>query len=112
MSLHGASRATIAASNVRFARRARFAGKRSYIAFAIATGSFLFALHMAGYFTPLAEKLIQLRPDIPIIRCTGFSSSINKEQLKIYGICEIVLKPIIVNEMLKVITTVLQSKGK
>ncbi len=43
----------------------------------------------------LAEKLIEIRKDIPIIICTGFSEGINDEKAKSVGIQSFVMKPII-----------------
>jgi CheY-like chemotaxis protein len=43
----------------------------------------------------LAPKLLDIRPDIPIILCTGFSEVINEEKAKAMGIREYILKPIV-----------------
>lgn len=42
----------------------------------------------------LARHILQLRPDIPIILCTGYSSLIDEESAKAMGIKEFVLKPL------------------
>ena len=44
--------------------------------------------------TELAKRLIDIRPDIPIILCTGFSEAISEEKAKAIGIREYVMKPI------------------
>jgi PAS domain S-box-containing protein len=41
----------------------------------------------------LAREVLALRPNIPIILCTGFSSIISEKQAKAIGIKEFVLKP-------------------
>ena len=41
----------------------------------------------------LARQMLQLRPDLPIILCTGYSSLVNQEQAKIEGIKGFVDKP-------------------
>ena len=41
----------------------------------------------------LAEEILQIRPDIPIILCTGFSESVNGERAKAAGIREYIMKP-------------------
>ncbi len=47
----------------------------------------------------LAKKLMGIRPDIPIILCTGFSERINEEKAKAMGIRKLVMKPIVQREM-------------
>lgn len=42
----------------------------------------------------LAEKIIQLNPDLPIIMCTGFSELITPEQAQAVGIREVLFKPV------------------
>lgn len=41
----------------------------------------------------LSKELLKIRPDIPIILCTGFSEKISAEKTKIIGIREFVMKP-------------------
>ena len=36
----------------------------------------------------LAVEMLAIRPDIPIIMCTGFSDTINEEEAKSLGISE------------------------
>ena len=60
----------------------------------------------------LAEKLIGMRSDIPIILCTGFSESISQEQAKALGIREFVMKPIIMQEMAATIRKMISPKGE
>jgi PAS domain S-box-containing protein len=47
----------------------------------------------------MAQEMMRIRPDIPIILCTGFSSSVNEQEVKTAGIRKFVLKPIIKNEI-------------
>jgi len=42
----------------------------------------------------LARRMLQIRPDIPIILCTGYSSIISEEKAKSFGIKEFALKPV------------------
>ncbi len=42
----------------------------------------------------LAGQFLLLRPDLPIILCTGFSASVNERQAKRIGIKEYALKPV------------------
>ena len=48
--------------------------------------------HMTG--DKLAQELIKIRPDIPIILCTGHSKRISEEKAKGLGIRAFVMKPI------------------
>jgi two-component system cell cycle sensor histidine kinase/response regulator CckA len=55
----------------------------------------------------LAKELFTLRPDIPIILCTGFSERINEDKAKSRGIREFVMKPVVRDEIAKIIRMVL-----
>ncbi len=45
--------------------------------------------------TELAEKILKLRPDIPIILCTGYSSTVTTEEnARAFGIKQLVMKPL------------------
>lgn len=48
--------------------------------------------HMSG--SELAHEMIQLRPDQPIILCTGYSSYIDAEKAAALGISTFLLKPV------------------
>jgi CheY-like chemotaxis protein len=58
----------------------------------------------------LAQKLLDIRPDIPIILCTGFSEVITEERAKGIGIREYVMKPVVMSEISKTIRKVLDSR--
>ncbi len=58
----------------------------------------------------LAKKLMEIRSDIPIILCTGFSELITKEKAKVMGIREFVMKPVVMNKIAEVIRRVLEQK--
>ncbi len=55
----------------------------------------------------LAEEMIGIRPDIPVILCTGFSEGINEEMVKQKGIKEFLMKPVAPVNIAKAIHTVL-----
>lgn len=55
----------------------------------------------------LSEKIMEIRPDIPIIICTGHSALIDEERAKQLGIAAYVMKPIIMTEISKTIRKVL-----
>jgi YesN/AraC family two-component response regulator len=41
----------------------------------------------------LARRMLQIRPDLPIILCTGYSNLISEEKVKNLGIKGFALKP-------------------
>ena len=47
----------------------------------------------------LSERILEIRPDIPIILCTGFSDKIFPEQALAVGVKRFVYKPLVVREM-------------
>jgi len=55
----------------------------------------------------LTQELISLRHDIPVILCTGFSEVVNKENFRALGIRAFVMKPIIKNDIARVIRDML-----
>ncbi len=55
----------------------------------------------------LAKELISLRPDIPVIICTGFSAKVNEEKVCKMGIKALLMKPLIMQEMAETIRNVL-----
>ena len=55
----------------------------------------------------LSMKLMNIRPDIPIILCTGFSSKIDKERAEAVGIRAFAMKPVALKEFSKTIRQVL-----
>jgi CheY-like chemotaxis protein len=68
--------------------------------------------HMTG--DTLARKILQLRPDIPIILCTGFgqasSGALTEESVRATGIREVVRKPVDRSDMARIIRQVLDEK--
>ena len=58
----------------------------------------------------LAEKLLRIRPDIPIVLCTGYSDLVSEETARAKGIRELVMKPVARKEMAEVIHRVLEGK--
>jgi len=55
----------------------------------------------------LARELISIRPDIPIIVCTGYSDRIDSNIAKEIGIRELVMKPVVMKDIAKCIRRVL-----
>jgi CheY-like chemotaxis protein len=56
----------------------------------------------------LAVKLMQIRPDIPIILCTGYNESISKERVKDLGIRAFEKKPLVIRELAVTIRRVME----
>lgn len=60
----------------------------------------------------LASELIKIRPDIPILLCTGFSEKISKEAAKAMGINGFLMKPVAKFDMAQMVRKVLdEAKG-
>jgi len=57
----------------------------------------------------LARKLLKIRPDIPIIVCTGFSEMITEEKARVLGIRRLVMKPIFKKDIARMIREVLEN---
>jgi PAS domain S-box-containing protein len=55
----------------------------------------------------LAKELISIKPDIPVIICTGFSENISQEKAAAMGIKGFLMKPIVTSEMAQVVRKVL-----
>jgi len=51
----------------------------------------------------LARQLLQIRPDIPIILCTGYSERISEARAKWFGITKFVMKPLVMREIAETI---------
>jgi len=55
----------------------------------------------------LSRRMLQIRPEIPIILCTGYSTIISEEKAKSMGIKEFALKPLTKKDIAKLIRKVL-----
>lgn len=60
----------------------------------------------------LAREVMAIRPNIPIIICTGFSERLDQEKAAIIGIKGFLLKPIIKSDMGKIVRKVLDETKK
>ncbi|MBN2122888.1 MAG: PAS domain S-box protein [Deltaproteobacteria bacterium] len=58
----------------------------------------------------LAVELMRIRPEIPIILCTGFSHLVSDEKVKRAGIREFVMKPIVIRDLANTVRKVLDGK--
>ena len=53
--------------------------------------------HMTGF--ELAKEMLKIRPDLPIILCTGYSELVTPDRAKEAGIREYVMKPLSISEL-------------
>ena len=58
----------------------------------------------------LTKELLAIRPDIPVILCTGHSEFLNKDNAKAYGIREYVMKPISIANLARIVRRVLDGR--
>jgi len=58
----------------------------------------------------LAEELMRIRPDIPVILCTGFSETSTPEMAKDIGFKDFIVKPIVRNEIASAIRRILDQR--
>ena len=63
--------------------------------------------HMTG--DRLAQKLIDIKPELPVILCTGFNESITEEKALSMGIQKFVMKPVVKNDLASTIRAVLDN---
>jgi PAS domain S-box-containing protein len=59
----------------------------------------------------LAAKLLELRPGIPIVLCTGYSENITEAKAKSLGIAAFALKPLVIEELAKLLRRVLDREA-
>jgi len=60
---------------------------------------------MAG--NQLTEEMIRIRPDIPIIICTGFSERFDEKRARMLGVRKVIMKPMAVNILAQAVRDVL-----
>jgi PAS domain S-box-containing protein len=58
----------------------------------------------------LSVRILRLRPEQPIILCTGYSDNITEEKAKTLGIRAFALKPLIIEELAQLIRKVIDEK--
>jgi len=58
----------------------------------------------------LAEELLTIRPDLPVILCTGFNKQISEEKAKRIGIRAFVIKPLTAQELTNTVRKVLDER--
>jgi CheY-like chemotaxis protein len=55
----------------------------------------------------LSKILLEIRPDIPIILCTGSGNSIDEEEIRALGIKGILPKPFMIEDIIKLTNSIL-----
>jgi CheY-like chemotaxis protein len=63
--------------------------------------------HMTGFL--LTEKIKKIRPDIPVILCTGYCDDIEVERAAAVGVGRLVMKPLGMQELAEAVRCVLDS---
>ncbi len=58
----------------------------------------------------MARELMRIRPDIPVVICTGYSKKINEEMASKIGVKALVYKPIVKNELARTLKSVLDER--
>ncbi|MFH1153664.1 MAG: response regulator [Pseudomonadota bacterium] len=56
----------------------------------------------------LAKSMLAIRPDLPIILCSGYDPSLNEQEIKASGIREFIMKPFSREKLVQAIGTVLE----
>ncbi|MCP4338312.1 MAG: response regulator [Desulfobulbaceae bacterium] len=60
----------------------------------------------------LARRIMQIRPEMPIILCTGYSTNVTEEKVKSMGIKGFVMKPLALKVLAELIRKILDEKNK
>ena len=60
----------------------------------------------------LAKEILNIRPEIPIILCTGYSNLITEEKAKEIGIKEFCMKPVDKRKLAEMVRKVLDEKTR
>jgi FixJ family two-component response regulator len=60
----------------------------------------------------LSRRLLQVRPDIPIILISGFSQVISSEMIKEIGIKQFITKPFEIQELANIMRKLLDEQAK
>ncbi len=58
----------------------------------------------------LAQKIMGIKPELPIVLCTGFSESINDKKAKELGIRAFIMKPVVMNDLATTVRRLLDER--
>jgi DNA-binding NtrC family response regulator len=59
----------------------------------------------------LAREMMSIRPDIPVILCTGFSEALNDKKIAESPVKALVMKPLLIDEIDRAIRRVLKPEN-
>jgi PAS domain S-box-containing protein len=59
----------------------------------------------------LSQKLLEIRPDLPIILCTGFSENLTADKAQRLGIKKFIMKPLVINEVARAVRKTLDNQS-
>ena len=62
--------------------------------------------HLTG--EELAREMLRIRPDLPIILCTGFSYTMTVEKARVLGIRQFLMKPVLARDLALVLQEVME----
>jgi signal transduction histidine kinase/ActR/RegA family two-component response regulator len=57
----------------------------------------------------LAKEMLKIRPDLPIVLCTGFSEKISEEEASAIGVSAFALKPLVSKELVRILRAALDN---
>jgi len=60
----------------------------------------------------LTGEIKKLRPDVPIILCTGFGGLVGPEEIRAAGVTEFIIKPVTIQQMTRLIRRVLDAENQ
>ncbi|WP_324350124.1 MULTISPECIES: response regulator [Desulfovibrio] len=60
----------------------------------------------------LAREILRIRPDIPIVLCTGFSEGLSYEHLRSLGIADCIMKPMLKRQLVECVSRLLSRGGE
>jgi signal transduction histidine kinase/ActR/RegA family two-component response regulator len=66
--------------------------------------------HLDGF--ALSKRILDIRPDIPIILTTGYAEMVNKQKIKELGFQSLLMKPYGIDALSQLISEILKSKKK
>jgi DNA-binding NtrC family response regulator len=58
----------------------------------------------------LGKEIMRIRPDMPVILCTGFSERMPEEKALELGFCAFAMKPVVIREIAQKIRQALDNK--
>jgi len=60
----------------------------------------------------LAGEILKIRPDIPLILCTGYSETVSESEAKDIGVREFLFKPIVMRDLAEIVRRVLDGRPR